>query len=319
MNEPVSPVRRPLVWTKLRPVSNDCEELRRALAKLSEEDAAFSVDDEDVAGQVIIRAMSELHLEVICERLAREHNVYVECGKSEIIYLETIRDTSATEGKFISQSGGRGYYAHVVIRIEPNPAKGYELVNETPKGAIPDKYLNPIDQGIRYALTSGVGDHEMIDIKVTLCDGSYHEADSDEAAFETAGFMAMKEAVRQSRPVLMEPVISLEVVVPQQLTGSVVSDLKLRRVEVTGIEGREGEQVIHAIARLAEIIGHVTDLRSITQERATYSAALLCYRQVQDLPPAGDDRVGVTANKPRKPKPKRGAEAVEPPWLESDC
>jgi elongation factor G len=317
MNEPVSPV-RPLVSRTLRPVNSDCEELRRVLAKLREENADFRVDDEDVDGQVIIRAMSELHLEVICDRLAREHNVNVECGKPEIIYSETIRDTSAAEGKFISQSGGCGYYAHVAIRIEPNPTKGYELVNEMPEGAIPDKYVDPIDQGIRYALKSGVAGHEMIDIKVTLCDGSYHEADSDEAAFETAGFMAMKEAVRQSRPVLMEPVISLEVVVPQQLTGSVVSDLKLRRAEVTGIEGHAGEQVIHAIARLAEVIGYAADLRSITQERATYSAALLCYRQVRDLPSAGDDRIGVTANKPWKPKPKRGAEAVEPPWLESN-
>jgi elongation factor G len=318
MNEPVCPA-HPLMWTTLRPVSGDCEKLRRALAKLREKDANFSVDDEDVDGQVIIRGMSELHLETTCERLVREHNVYVECGKPEIIYLETIRATSAAEGKFISQSGGRGYYAHVVIRIEPNPTKGYELVNEMPEEAIPDKYVDPIAQGIRYALKSGVADHEMTDIKVTLCDGSYHEADSDEAAFETAGFMAMKEAARQSRPVLMEPVISLEVVVPQQLTGSVVSDLKLRRAEITGIEGRAGEQAIHAIVRLAEIIGYATDLRSITQERATYSAALLRYRQVQDLPPAGDDRVSVTANKPWKPKPKRGAEAVEPPWPESNC
>jgi elongation factor G len=287
----------------LRPLNSDCEELRRVLSKLREENADFRVDDEDVEGQVIVRAMSELRLEVICDRLAREHNFDVECGKPEIIYLETIRDTSAAEGKFISQSGGRGYYAHVAIRIEPNPTKGYELINEMPEGAIPDKYVDPIDQGIRYALESGVAGHEMIDIKVTLCDGSYHEGDSDEAAFETAGFMAMKEAV--------------EVVVPQQWTGSVVSDLQLRRAEVTGIEGHEGEQVIHAIARLAEIIGYAADLRSITQERTTYAAKLLCYRQVGDLPPAGDDRVGVTANKPWKPKPKRGAEAVEPLWLES--
>jgi elongation factor G len=157
----------------------------------------------------------------------------------------------------------------------------------------------------------------MVDIKVTLCDGSYHEADSDEGAFETAGFLAMKEAVRQSRPVLMEPVISLKVVVPQQLTNSVVSYLRSRQLDVTGVVGEAQDKVVHAIARLSEVIGFAADLRSTTQERATYSAALLCYRQVQDPPPAGDDHVGVTANKPWKPKPKRGAVAVEPPWQES--
>ena len=226
--------------------------------------------------------------------------------------VETIRDAAVAEGKFISQSSGRSYYAHVVIRIEPNPAKGYELVHEAPEAAVPNQYLAPIDQGIRYALKYGIAGHEMIDVEVTVCDGSYHEADSDEAAFETAGFMAMKAALRQSRLVLMEPVISLVVFVPQQLIGSVVSDLKGRRAEVTGIEGQAGRQVIHAIARLAEIMGYAADLGSITEERATYSASLLYYQPVQDLP-AGDDHVGVTANQPWKPKPKRGAEALKPP------
>ena len=303
----------------LRPVTSECEELRRALAKLSEKDAAFVVDDDDVDGHVVIRAMSELHLETICERLAREHNVYVQCGKPEIIYLETIRNTSAAEGKFISQSGGQGHYAHGVIRIEPNPTRGYELVNESPTGAIPDKYLDSINQGVRYALKSGPACYELTDVKVTLCDGSYHEADSDEAAFETAGFMAVKEAVRQSKSVLLEPVISLQVMVPQELTSSVISGLKFRRAEITGIESESEVQVIHAIVRLAELIGYADDLLSISQERATYSAALLRYQPVQDLPSAGDDAVGVTANKPWKPKPKRGAESVEPLWPEANC
>jgi len=320
MNEPVSPV-RPLLWTTLRPVNSDCEELRRALAELRKKDATFTVDDEDVDGQVPIRAMSELHLENICERLVREHDLYVESGAPNVIYLETIRDASAAEGKFIRQSGGSGHYAHVVLRIEPNPTKGYELVSEMPEGVIPGKYLKPIDQGIRYALKSGVADHEMTDVKVILCDGSYHEADSDEAAFESASFMAMKEAMRQSAVVLLEPVISLEVSVPHEWAGSVMADLRSRRAEITGLEGQANEQqLIHAIVQLAKIVGYADELRSSTNERATYSTALLRYRhyrQIEDA--AGDDRAGVTANKPRKPKPKRGTEAVEPPWPEVDC
>lgn len=317
MDETAYPV-RPLVWTTLRPVNRDCEELRRALAELREKDATFTLEDEDVDGQVTIRAMNELHLENICERLVREHDVYVESGAPNIIYLETIRDTSGAEGKFIRQSGGSGHYAHVVLRIEPNPTNGYELVSELPEGAIPEQYLKHIDQGIRQALKSGVAGHEMTDLKVILCDGSYHETDSDGAAFESAGFVAMQEAVRQSGAVLLEPVISLEVSVPEEWAGSVMADLQTRRAEITGLVGQaDKQQLIRAIVRLAKIVGYADELRSRTDERATFSTALLRYGPVEDA--AGDDRIGVTANKPRKPKPKRGAEAVELPWPEVDC
>ncbi len=262
--------------------------------------------------------MSEFHLEDICERRVREQDVYVESAAPRIIYLETIRDNCGAEGKFIRHSGGSGHYAHVVLRIGPNPTKGYELVSEMPEGAIPGKYLHSIEQGIRQALKSGVAGHEMTDVKVILCDGSYHESDSDDAAFESASFIAVKEAVHQSGAVLFELVISLEVSVPQEWAGSVVADLQSRRAEVTGIEGETNKQpLIRAIVRLAEILGCADELRSRTDERATFSAALLRYRQVQD--PAGDDRIGVTASKPWKPKPKLGAEAVEPPWPEVDC
>jgi elongation factor G len=312
------PAERSLVWTTLRPVNSDCAALRRALANLREKDTAFSVDDEDTDGQVAIRATSELHLENICERLVREHDVYVESATPNIIYLETIRDASVAEGKFICQSGGSEHYAHIVLRTEPNPTKGYELVSEMPEGTIPGKYLKSIDQGIRYALKSGVAGHEMTDVKVTLCDGSYHEADSDEEAFESAGFIAMKEAVRQSVAVLLEPIISLEISVPQEWAGSVMADLQSRRAEITGLEGQaDKQQSIRAIVQLSKIVGYADELLSRTDERATYSTALLRYKQVEDA--AGDDRIGVIANKPRKPKPKHGAEAVELPWPEVDC
>jgi elongation factor G len=317
MNDPVPPG-RPLVWTTLRPIHNDCENLRRALAKLAEDDRDFTVDDEDVDGQIIIRALGELHLEIICERLAREHSVYVESSGPNIIYLETIHETSAAEGKFNSQSGARSRYAHVVIRIEPNPTKGYEFANEVPKGAIPNKYVDPVDKGIQYALKAGaVAGYEVVDVRVTLCDGSYHEGDSDDEAFENAGFMAAKEAIRQASPVLLEPLMSLEIRVPQELSGSVVGDLSLRRGRIEGMEVRVGEQIIHATVPLAEIIGYATDLRSITRGRANLSARFANYEQASGLPPAGDDPIGITANKPWKPRPKRGAEAVEPPCLDS--
>jgi elongation factor G len=314
MSESVSPS-YPLLWTTLRPVNSDTAELRRALAKLSGEDAAFIVDEEDVDGQVIIRAMSETQLEDICERLARKHNVYVESEPPQIIYLETISGTFAAEGKYIR----RRNYAHVVIRIEPNPAKGYELVNESPASAIPAKYLQSIEQGIRHGLKSRIASHELTDVRVILCDGSYHEDDSNETAFEIAGLMAMEQAVRQSSFVLLEPVISLQIVVPQRLAEPVMADLRSRRAEITGIENDAKNSTIHAIVRLVQMVGYADDLRSITEETGAYSAELLRYSRVHDLPSGGDDRIGVTANKPRKPKPKSGAAAVEPPWPESNC
>lgn len=306
------------MWTPLRPVNSDCGELRRALAKLSKEDAGFSVDDEELDGQVVLRAMSETQLEDICERLARKHSVYVNSGPPKIIYLETIRSVTSAEGKFISQSRGRGHYAHVVIRIEPNPSKGYELVNEASDISIPKKYLQSIEQGIRYALKVGTGSHEVTDVRVVLCDGSYHENDSDEVAFESAGFMAMEQAVHQAGLALLEPVVSLKVIVPQELTERVVADLKARRADIAGVESDADRKIIHAIVRLVQIIGYADELRSLTEETGAYSAALLRYRQAHDRPSDGDDRVGVTANKPRKPKPKSGAVAAEPPWPDSN-
>jgi len=319
MNEPDN-VNSLLVWTALRPLQSDCDNLRRALAKLAEDDATFSVDDEDVDDEVIIRATDELHLEVICARLLREHHIRLKSRGPKIIYLETVRRTSVAEGKFITQSGGRGHYAHVVIRIEPNASKGYKFLDETPTGAISKRFLEPVNRGVRYALKAGaIAGYEIVDAKVTLCDGSYHEDDSDDAAFESAAFMAVKEAMRHANAVLLEPVMSLELIVPPEFCGSVMGDLNSRRGRIEGIENRAGNQAIRAFVPLAEIIGYATELRSITCGRASYSARLAKYEQAPDLPPIEDDGIGVTANKPWKPKPKRGAEAAEPPYSPSDC
>lgn len=319
MNEPAN-VDRLLVWAALRPVKSDCDNLRRALDKLAEDDPTFTVDQEDVDGEIIVRATGELHLEIICARLLREHHIHVKSRGPKIIYLETVRGTSAADGKFITQSGGRGHYAHVVIRIEPNYGKGFKFTDETPKGAIPKRFVDPVERGVRYALKAGaVAGYEVVNVKVTLCDGSYHESDSDDTAFESAAFMAMREAMPQASPVLLEPLMSLELFVPQEFCGSVMGDLNLRRGRIEAMEGRAGDQAIRAIVPLAGMIGYATDLRSITRGRATYSAQFARYEQAPGLPPVEDDGVGVTANKPWKPKPKRGAEAVEPPWPEVDC
>jgi elongation factor G len=313
MNEPEN-ADRLLVWTALRPIQSDCDDLRRALAKLAEDDPSFRVDGKDVDGEVIIRATGELHLEIICERLLREHRIRVKPRAPEIIYLETLRGTSAAEGKFITQSGGRGHYAHVVLRIEPNPSEGYKFIDEAPAGAIPERFLDPVDRGVRYALEAGsIAGYEIVDVKVILCDGSYQEGDSDDAAFESAGFMAAKEAMLQASPVLLEPVMSLELIVPQDFCGSIMGDLSSRRGRIEGMEDRAGNQAIRAVVPLAEIIGYATELRSITRGRASYSAQFVKYEQSPGLPLIEDDGVGVTANKPWEPKPKRGAESAELP------
>jgi len=314
MNKPDN-VGRLLIWTTLRPLQSDCDNLRRALAKLAEDDTTFSVDDEDVHGEVIIRARDELHLEVVCARLLREHHISVKSRGPKIIYLETVRRTSVAEGKFITQSGGRGHYAHVVIRIEPNTGEGYEFVDESPVGAIPKKFLEPVNRGVRYALKAGaIAGYETVDTMVTLCGGSYHEDDSDDAAFESAAFMELKEAMTHANPVLLEPVMFLEFIVPQEFCGSVMGDLKSRRGRIEGMEDHTGNQAIRAFVPLAEIIGYATELRSITRGRASYSARFARYEQAPGLPPIEDDGIGVTANRPWKPKPRHGAETAEPPY-----
>ena len=302
-----------LVRTTLRPVNTNTESVRRALAKLAEEDPTFKVEDEDLDGQIVIATTGELHLEVICDRLAREYRIHVEPGAVNVLYAEGIRDISDGEGKFVSQSGSRSRYAHVVLRIEPNPGRGYELVDELPERAFPKQYVEPISRGIQYALKAGViAGYEIVDVKVILCDGSYHEVDSDEESFETAGFMALKDAAVRANPVLLEPVMAVQVIVPEEFAGSIMGDLDSRRGTIERMENG----VISALVPLAEMIGYTTELRSITQGRGYYSGNFAKYEQAPGPPPSGDDRIGVTANKPWKPKPKRGAEAAQPPWLD---
>jgi elongation factor G len=264
----------PVIAVAVEPKTKaDQEKMGLALAKLAQEDPTFKVHTDPDSGQTIISGMGELHLEIIVDRMMREYKVEANVGKPQVAYRETIRKKAEAEGKFIRQTGGSGQYGHVKIRIEPNePGKGYEFVNEVTGGSVPREYIKPVDQGIKEALLGGVlAGYEMVDVKAILYDGSYHEVDSNEMAFKIAGSMAFKEAARKASPVLLEPVMSVEVVVPEEYMGTIIGDLNSRRGRIEGMEHRAGSQVIKANVPLSDMFGYATHMRSSTQGRATYS------------------------------------------------
>ncbi|WP_427340808.1 elongation factor G [Caloranaerobacter sp. DY30410] len=249
------------------------EKMAIALAKLAEEDPTFRTYTDQETGQTIISGMGELHLEIIVDRLLREFKVEANVGKPQVAYKETITKAVDVEGKFVRQSGGRGQYGHVKIRIEPKErGTGYEFVNQIVGGVIPKEYIPAVDAGIREAMLNGVlGGYPVLDVKVTLYDGSYHEVDSSEMAFKIAGSMAFKEGMKKGNPVLLEPIMKVEVVVPEEYMGDVMGDINSRRGRVEGMESRSGAQVIRGYVPLAEMFGYATDLRSKTQGRGTYT------------------------------------------------
>jgi elongation factor G len=272
----------PVISVAVEPKTKaDQEKMGIALARLAQEDPTFKVNTDPDSGQTIISGMGELHLEIIIDRMMREYKVEANVGKPQVAYRETIRKPSEAEGKFIRQTGGRGQYGHVKIKLEPQePGKGYEFVNDIVGGSVPKEYIKPVDQGIREAMEGGVlAGYEMVDIKATLYDGSYHEVDSSEMAFKIAGSMAFKEAARRAHPVLLEPVMSVEVVVPDEFMGDIIGDLNSRRGRVEGVEHRAGSQVIKAFVPLSEMFGYATDMRSRTQGRATFSMHFSRYEQ----------------------------------------
>jgi len=272
----------PVISVAVEPkTKGDQEKMGVALSKLANEDPTFKVHTDPDSGQTIISGMGELHLEIIVDRMMREFSVQANVGKPQVAYRETIRRPSEAEGKFIRQTGGRGQYGHVKIRNEPNPAKGYEFADEITGGAVPKEYIKPVSDGIREAMEGGVlAGYEMVDVKATLYDGSYHEVDSSEIAFKIAGSMAFKEAARKASPVLLEPMMSVEVVVPEEYMGDIIGDLNARRGRVEGMEHRAGSQVIRAHVPLSEMFGYATDMRSRTQGRATYSMHFARYEEV---------------------------------------
>jgi len=272
----------PVIAVAVEPkTKGDQEKMGVALGKLAQEDPTFKVSTDPDSGQTIIAGMGELHLEILVDRMMREFNVQANVGKPQVAYRETIRKQSQAEGKYIRQTGGSGQYGHVKIRLEPNePGKGYEFVNDVIGGVIPKEFIKPVDQGIKEAMEGGVlAGYEMVDVKATLYDGSYHDVDSNEMAFKIAGSMAFKEAARKASPVLLEPVMSVEVVVPEEYMGTIIGDLSSRRGRIEGLEHRAGSQVIKAMVPLAEMFGYATTMRSNTQGRATFSMHFSRYEE----------------------------------------
>jgi len=272
----------PVISVAVEPKTKaDQEKMGMALGKLAQEDPTFKVHTDPDSGQTIISGMGELHLEIIVDRMMREYKVEANVGKPQVAYRETIRRHSEAEGKYIRQTGGRGQYGHAKIYLDPQPpGTGYEFVNEIVGGSVPKEFIKPIDQGIQEALEGGVlAGYPMVDVKATLFDGSYHDVDSNEMAFKIAGSMAFKEAARKASPVLLEPVMAVEVVTPEDYAGVIMGDLSSRRGRIEGMEHRAGSQVIKAIVPLAEMFGYATHMRSSTQGRAEYSMHFARYEE----------------------------------------
>ena len=273
----------PVISMAVEPkTKQDLERLGFSLEKLSQEDPSFHVRTDDETGQTIISGMGELHLEIIVDRLVREFKVQANVGKPEVAYRETIRGKGEAEGKYIKQSGGRGQYGHVVLRVEPSePGVGLEFVNKIVGGIIPREYIPAVEKGVRGRMESGVvAGYAMRDVRVTLFDGSFHEVDSSEMGFKIAASMAFERACRKASPILLEPVMKVEVLVPQDFMGDVIGDLNARRGKVQGIKARVGSQAVDAMVPLGEMFGYATTLRSKTQGRATYSMEFAQYEPV---------------------------------------
>ena len=272
------------------------EKMGIALAKLAEEDPTFKTYTDEETGQTIIAGMGELHLEIIVDRLLREFKVEANVGEPQVAYKETIRRSADVDQKYARQSGGKGQYGHVKIIVEPNESgKGYEFINKIVGGAIPKEYIEPVNQGIQGAMQAGIlAGYPVVDVKVTLYDGSYHEVDSSEMAFKIAGSMAFKEAMKKADPVLMEPIMQVDVMVPEDYMGDVIGGLNARRGQIQGMEPRGGVQAISAAVPLSEMFGYATALRSSTQGRGQYTMQPSHYTEV---PKSIQEKIMDTRNK----------------------
>jgi len=275
----------PVIELAIEPKTKaDQDKLGLALSRLSEEDPTFRVYTDDETGQTIIKGMGELHLEVLVDRMRREYKVEANQGKPQVSYRETISQPVDVEGRFVRQSGGKGQYGHVKVKIEPlSQGTGFEFVNAIVGGTIPKEYIPAVEHGVKEAMQTGVvAGYPVVDLKITLYDGSYHEVDSSEMAFKIAASMALKEGVRRGRPLLLEPIMKVEVVTPEDFVGAVLGDLNSRRGRVDGMEVRANGQIIHAFVPLATMFGYTTDLRSATQGRATSSMEFHHYEALSE-------------------------------------
>jgi len=273
----------PVIQIAIEPKTKaDQDKLSESLNRLSDEDPTFRINVDDETGQTLISGMGELHLEILVDRMKREFKVEANVGKPQVAYRETITQTVSSEGKFIKQSGGRGKYGHVWIELEPNePGKGYEFENAIVGGVVPKEYVAPVSAGIQEAMRNGVvAGFPLVDIKAKLFDGSYHDVDSDEISFKVAGSIAFKQGAKKAKPVLLEPIMEVEVVTPEEYLGDVMGDLNSRRGKIEGFSARKDAQVIKARVPLAEMFGYATILRSMTQGRAIYTMQFTVYQEV---------------------------------------
>ncbi len=273
----------PVIQIAIEPKTKaDQDKLSEALSKLSDEDPTFKVKVDEETGQTLISGMGELHLEIIVDRMKREFKVEANVGKPQVAYRETITSTVQAEGKFVKQSGGRGKYGHVWIEVSPNePGKGYEFINAIVGGTVPKEYIPAVSQGIQDAMKNGViAGYPIVDVKAKLYDGSYHDVDSDEISFRVAGSMAFQNAARKANPVLLEPIMAVEVITPEEYLGDVMGDLNSRRGKIEGFSARKDAQVIKSYVPLSEMFGYATTLRSMTQGRAIYSMQFDHYSSV---------------------------------------
>ena len=273
----------PVISVAVEPkTKNDQEKMGIALQKLAEEDPTFRVRTDQETGQTIISGMGELHLEIIVDRMLREFKVDCNVGNPQVAYRETIRKPAKAEGKFVRQSGGHGQYGHCWLELTPQePGEGFTFENKIVGGVIPKEFINPIENGVREAMDNGViAGYPMVDVKVTVYDGSYHEVDSSEMAFKIAGSMAFRNGAEKANPVLLEPYVKVEVIVPEEYMGDVMGDINSRRGRIEGMEARNGAQVINAFVPLSEMFGYSTDLRSKTQGRGNYSMEVSYYDEV---------------------------------------
>jgi elongation factor G len=273
----------PVISVAVEPKTKaDQEKMGIALGKLADEDPSFRMFTDEETGQTIIAGMGELHLEIIVDRMKREFGVEANVGKPQVAYRETVKKTAEQEGKFVRQSGGKGQFGHVWIKIEPNePGKGYEFINEIVGGVIPKEFIPAVDKGIQQQMLNGVvAGYPLIDFKVTLFDGSFHEVDSSEMAFKIAGSMALKDGAKKAGAVILEPIMKVEVVTPEDYMGDVIGDLNRRRGIINGMEDGPSGKVVTAQVPLAEMFGYATDVRSMSQGRASYSMEFLKYEEV---------------------------------------
>jgi len=273
----------PVISVAIEPkTADDQEKLSLALHRLAEEDPTFQVNFNEETSQTIISGMGELHLEILVDRLTREFKVQANVGKPQVSYRETITKSASAEGKYIKQSGGRGQYGHVVLSVEPNPSKGFEFINNIVGGIIPKEYIPSVKKGVVESLKNGVlGGYPVIDVKVILFDGSYHPVDSSDIAFQIAASQAVQEALKKASPILLEPLMDLEVVIPEKFLGDVLSNLNQRRAKIMGIEQGVGEmRIVKAYSPLSEMFGYATDLRSLTEGRGTYTMRFSHYQEV---------------------------------------